>query len=112
MQAPAPSIFKENDSNIAVYDALRSKLAEIGPFEIEEKKTSLHVTNRRAAFLGVHPRKNGLRLNIVLSSQIESGRIAKAVRVSANRWHNELDVAEPAQVDAELIEWIRQAYQR
>lgn len=112
MQASAPLVLKENASSIAVFEALCERLAELGQFEVEEKKTSLHITNSRAAFLGVHPRKNGLRLNLVLPHQIESDRVVKAEKVSANRWHNEIDVAEPAQLDSELVEWIRKAYLR
>lgn len=112
MQASAPSVLKENASSIAVFEALLAKLAEIGPFEIEEKKTSLHITNSRAAFLGVHPRREGLRLNIVLPYEIESERVAKAEQVSAKRWHNEVDVKEASQLDSELLDWILQAYQR
>lgn len=111
-QAFAPSVLKENASSIAVFDALRAKLAEIGPFESEEKKTCLHITNGRAAFLGVHPRSKSLQLNLVLPHEIESERVAKAERVSAKRWHNEIAVTGEEQLDAELLDRIRQAYPR
>jgi hypothetical protein len=112
MLAPAPALFSGNPSGSAVFDALRLKLEEIGPFEIEEKKTSLHIKNQRAAFLGVHRRKAGLRLNVVLPTALESDRVVKSERVSANRWHNEIDVKDPSEVDGELLDWIRQAYTR
>jgi hypothetical protein len=31
--------------------------------------------------------------------------------LSARRWHNELDVAQAGDVDAELIAWLREAYE-
>ena len=95
-----------------MFEVLYARLEELGPFEIEEKKTSLHIKNARAAFLGVRPRRAGLRLNIVLPIALDSERVAKAEQVSANRWHNEIDVKSAEEVDSELLNWIRQAYRR
>ena len=112
MESQIPALLKDNAASSAVFELLSVRLAEIGPFNIEEKKTSLHITNDRAAFLGVHPRSKGLRLNIVLPNAIASKRIAKVERISANRWHNEIDLDGVAAVDSELMDWIRQAYLR
>ena len=46
-----------------IYQRLLTVLAELGPFGLEEKKTSIHVVRARA-FLGVHPRKTALLVNI------------------------------------------------
>jgi len=112
MQAATPALLQGNASSSEVFDALRAALDDIGPCQIEEKKTSLHIKGPRAAFLGVHPRRTGLRLNIVLAEPIQSPRIVKAEQVSANRWHIEVDLLSPDDVDAELAGWIRQAYAR
>ncbi|MEV7133979.1 DUF5655 domain-containing protein [Arthrobacter sp. NPDC093128] len=92
-----------------VYDALLALLHGIGSFEVEPKKTSLHITHGRA-FLGVHPRSNGLLINVVTAEPIEDPRIRRSERVSANRVHNELLVTTAAGVDAQLQAWIGQAY--
>jgi hypothetical protein len=34
----------------------------------------------------------------------------RAERVSANRWHNEIILRDPEQIDAELLAWIREGY--
>jgi hypothetical protein len=94
----------------AIWQALERRLGELGPYEVEAKKTSLHVTRGRA-FLGVHPRKGALLLNIVTAEPIESPRIKKRERVSANRVHNEVLVQSPADLDEELVGWIRAAYE-
>ena len=107
-----PDLFSRNPASTAVYEALIRMVHEIGPTKIEEKKTSLHVLNGRAAFLGIHPRKSGVRVNIVLARPLESARVAKAERVSANRYHNELDIREVSELDDELVGWIREAYER
>jgi hypothetical protein len=107
-----PKLLAANESSALVYERLAGALAEIGVYTVEEKKTSLHISAGKAAFLGVHPRKQGVRLNLVLSRALESPRLAKVERVSANRFHNELDVREPGEVDAELVEWLREARER
>lgn len=93
----------------ALWDELLGLLEGLGDHAVEVKKGSLHVTHGRA-FLGVHPRKGALLLNIVLTERLEGERIRRAEKVSANRWHNELLVSAPGQIDAELRAWISAAY--
>ncbi|MDI2035618.1 hypothetical protein PJL15_02750 [Paenarthrobacter nitroguajacolicus] len=77
--------------------------------ELQENASSFHVLHGRA-FLGIHPRRGGILLNIVLDRELTSDRVHKAEQVSANRWHNEVIVKEPSGVDAELLDWIREGY--
>ena len=110
MEATLPEIVCKSDATRAAYEELLGVLAGLSGVVVEEKKTSLHMVAGRAAFLGVHPRKNGLRLNIVLSRALEGERIAKSEQVSRSRFHNEVDVA-PSDFDAELRGWISEAYE-
>ena len=54
----------------SIYKALIERLKTIGPYKVEPKATSLHIVHGRA-FLGVHYRKDGLLLNIVLDRPLE-----------------------------------------
>jgi Domain of unknown function (DUF5655) len=92
-----------------VYAAILALLDRLGPYEVENKKTSLHLTHGRA-FLGVHPRAAGLLVNIVLTAPLDSPRVRKAEQVSANRCHNEVVVSSPTDVDDEVAAWIAEAY--
>lgn len=93
-----------------IYDALINKVNTLGDIIIEEKKTSIHV-KAKSAFLGIHPKKKLLDLNIVTSKPIGSSRIKKTEQVSANRFHNEIRLENVDQIDTELMAWIKQAYQ-
>jgi Domain of unknown function (DUF5655) len=73
------------------------------------KKTSIHLT-RSVGFAGVHPRKSYLYLNIRTDYPIASPRIAKSEQVSKNRFHNELKLTSPDEIDAELLGWLKDAY--
>jgi hypothetical protein len=95
---------------LATYRALTAAIEAFGPFVEEPKKTSIHL-GRKSAFAGVHPRKAAILLVIRTSAPIESARVRKLERVSANRWHNEMLLNGPAEVDTEVLGWLRQAYE-
>jgi len=93
----------------ALYTALIQEVDQIGEYEVEEKLTSIHVVHGRA-FLGVHPRRGALLVNIVLDHPLDSARLHRTEQVSAARWHHEILLHTPAELDAELIGWITNAY--
>ena len=92
----------------AIYQRLLSAAKAIGPFTADPKKTSIHLT-RRSAFAGIATRKNALILTIKSATDIKSPRIFKREQVSANRWHLELRLEDPKQIDAELKSWLKAA---
>ncbi len=93
----------------ATYDRLIATTATLGTFDVDPKKTSIHL-NRKSAFAGVVTRKVRLILTLKLASVIQSTRIQRREQVSANRWHLEIPLSNPEEVDQELLEWLRQAY--
>lgn len=103
-----PSILKSPASQ-STYAKVIAELRKVGSFEIEEKKTSLHLTHGRA-FAGVHPRATGIILNLVLDAPLKNARVHKCEQVSANRHHVEFKLAGPAEVDPQLVGWMKKAY--
>ena len=93
-----------------LYDELLAALRPLGPFREEFKKTSIHLV-RRSAFAGVHPRKQHLILTIKAEKPIRSARVAKAEQVSKSRWRLDVKLAAGAEIDAELLGWLRRAYE-
>jgi hypothetical protein len=94
---------------LETYRALAARVGAFGPFEAAAKTASIHL-NRRSAFAGVHPRKAAILLVIRTAAPIESPRVRKLERVSAHRWHNELLLSAPAEVDDEVMGWLGEAY--
>ena len=110
IRAAVAGLFGGGDPAVlATYDRLLVALAELGSFTEEPKKTSIHLV-RTSGFAGVHPRKRSLTLNLRTDSPIASPRLARVERVSKNRYHNEIKLNHPDQVDAELVGWLRAAY--
>jgi len=93
----------------SVYHRLLEVLHTFGPFQEEPKKTSIHLV-RTVGFAGVHPRKSYLYLNLRTDYPIDNPRITKSEQVSKNRFHNEMKLASPGDVDEELLAWLKDAY--
>ena len=112
MPIEIPSIVADLEPAEALYVELLTFLDTLGAYRVEEKKTSLHIVSGRAAFLGVHPKKHLLRLNIVLGRALEGKRIVKTEQVSAKTFHNEIDFNDAGQLDKELKAWLKEAHDR
>jgi len=93
---------------LAIYKKILSAARTIGPFTEDPKKTSIHLA-RRSAFAGVATRKDALMLTLKSAADIPSPRIAKREQVSANRWHVEVRLEKPADVDREVKAWLKRA---
>ena len=94
----------------AVYERLLEAARHFGPFQEEPKKTSIHLA-RKTAFAGVATRKSALILTLKSETDLPSPRIAKRDQASAHRWHLEVRLEDPSQVDGELEGWLRAAYE-
>lgn len=110
MKFPIIFLFQKNEATEAAYVAVGELVGGLPDVVLEEKKTCVHFSVGKGAFLGVHPRKQGVRLTIPLTRQLPENRVAKCEQVSANRFHNEVDLLEGG-IDPDLAEWIREAYE-
>ena len=94
----------------ATYDAVLAAAQALGPVREEAKKTSIHLV-RSTAFAGVATRSNGLILTLKAAKKLTSSRVRRAEQTAANRWHLEIPLATPEEVDPELRTWLKQAYE-
>lgn len=94
----------------ATYEAILSAARKFGPVVEDPKKTSIHL-NRRTAFAGIAIRRASLIVTVKSSSDIGSDRVRKRERASANRWHLEIALSTPAEVDREVRGWLKSAYE-
>lgn len=93
-----------------IYDRLLASARAWGTVREDPKKTSVHLT-RRTAFAGVATRKDAIVLTLKAPADIRSRRIAKHEQVSTNRWHLEVRLTQPSDIDAELVRWIQRSYE-
>jgi uncharacterized protein DUF5655 len=104
------SHFENKDPVVrSTYDQLLKKVKQFGPVVEEPKKTSIHLVNV-TAFAGVATRKNSINLTIKGDRKLPGSRIHKTEQVSARRFHHEVKLTSPADVDTELLTWLRDGY--
>ena len=93
----------------SIYERILKEACKFGKVIEEPKKTSIHLVNK-SAFAGVATQKIALVLNIKSASPIKDARIKKSEQISASRFHQEVKLVSPDEVDATLVGWLREAY--
>jgi len=93
----------------ATYAAVLAAARRFGRVREEPKKTSIHLV-RETAFAGVATRNAALVLTIKSDRDVRSPRVLRHERASANRWHLEVRLTSPEDVDGELRGWLERAY--
>ena len=93
----------------AIYDRLMAETRSFGDVIEEPKKTSIHLVNK-TAFAGVATRKSAVILTIKSDRKLSTPRIHKSQQTSASRFHHEVKLTSRADVDAELVKWLKDAY--
>jgi len=92
------------------YDRIVQSMKKIGPVSEEVKKTSIHLV-RKSAFAGVATRRDALILTVKSPTDLKSPRIIKHEQASAHRWHLEVRLNVPADVDREVLGWLKDSYE-
>ena len=92
-----------------IYDSLLRGVRKFGSVTEDPKKTSIHLVNR-TAFAGVATRTSAIVLTIKSDRKLSSPRIHKSEQASANRFHHEVKLTSLANIDAELMNWLKAAY--
>jgi hypothetical protein len=92
-----------------IYERLINELQKFGQIKIEPKKTSIHLGNR-FGFAGVYTRKNYINLEVHLNYKLINQRVSKVEQASANRYHHTIKLMNTDEIDSELLNWLKQAY--
>jgi len=93
------SHFEKSEPAVAkAYDKLVAAAGKFGLVKVESHKTSIHLV-RDSAFAGVATRKKHLVLTIKGDEPIKSARIFKSEQLSRNRYHHEVRISSPEEID-------------
>lgn len=92
------------------YQRILKASREFGQVHEDPKKTSIHLV-RRTAFAGIATQKSTLVLTLKAARDITSARIRRHQQASRERWHLEVKLSGPDEVDAEVVSWLRAAYE-
>lgn len=92
------------------YEAILKASRELGRVTVEPKKTSIHLV-RVTAFAGIATRKDALILTLKSGSAIRDPRVHHMEQTSARRWHVEVRMESPEDLDRDIRKWLRAAYE-
>ena len=103
----------------ALYEALLDRIAALGAFSAVVHKTQISLKNRRVfacvSMLRVLPKKqlppHFLVLTLGLPYPLGSPRIAAKTEAQPGRWTHHIVLSGAEELDAELLDWLRQAYE-
>jgi hypothetical protein len=116
-EKPKPDEFTVDDHFVGKTPAVRviyyrviAALGKIGAVRQEPKKTSIHLV-RSSALAGAEVRKDYILLNIKADHRIQSPRVVKGEQLSARRFHHEVKLSSPKEVDRELRKWLQDAHE-
>ena len=84
-------------------------LNSIGKYKMEQKKESIHIVRERA-FLGIHPKKSYLGVNVVLDRSKAVPAASKVEQVSANRFHHFYKITDKREFNKLFVSLLKEAY--
>ena len=93
----------------AVYDRLLASLRKFGTIHEAPKQTSIHL-EKNSGFAGVHPKKNAINLEFRTDYEIDHPRIARRQQLSARRFEHTVKLENVGDVDEQLLNWLKDAY--
>ena len=103
----------------ALYETFQEKLEQMLPdISVKVQKSQISFYGNHlffAASLPVRRKKDWpehcLLVTFGLSYRLEDPRIAVAVEPYPNRWTHHVVVSRPEEIDEQLLEWVREAYE-
>lgn len=101
--------FEGKPEALALYEALTQAMeAALPPYTVTVQKTQISFANRHGfAFVSL---RGGLVVTFGLSRRVEDARVWQAVEPYPGRWTHHVRLGDAAQVDAQLLGWLREAW--
>lgn len=111
--------FDGKPEELALYETLLDQIKALGDVSVVVHKTQISLKNRRVfacvSVFRVLPKRllpaHYLVLTLGLPDPLDSPRIAAKTEAQPGRWTHHIVLAGASELDAELLEWIRQAYE-
>ncbi len=111
--------FDGKPEELALYETLLDRIKALGAFTAIAHKTQISLKNRRVfacvSIFRVLPKRllptHYIVLTLGLPYPLNALRIAVKTEAQPGRWTHHIVLAGASELDAELLEWIRRAYE-
>lgn len=91
------------------FDKLRKSVEKFGQINTTAVKTSI-MFKRAGTFAGIVVRKDHLKLEFFLPEKHDEFPIEKSFQYSKHKWVHAVSLAEPEDVTAQLLKWLKISY--
>jgi len=109
--SPVDGHFKGKPASLRrIYNALVKELSKFGTFRADAVKTSINLIHRYH-FGSVTVQDEALRVGFVSDVRARSERIVQTQELGPERVGHSVRLESTADVDAELLDWLRRAYE-
>jgi hypothetical protein len=92
-----------------VFDAVMAGLADIGPIHVEPVSVGIFLKRSRT-FAELRPMTRWVAVSFTLHRRLSTGRLARKVIDGGRSQYHVVNVRGPEDVDAQLCEWLTEAY--
>ncbi len=92
-----------------IYDTMLAMLRDFGPVTEMPKQSAIYLVNTNN-IAAIYPRKSYMNLEFKSDAPIDSPRITKGAQLSKNRYAYYVKLTEVAEIDAELLAWLKGSY--
>ena len=111
--------FDGKPEELALYETLLNRIKALGEVSVVVHKTQISLKNRRVfacvSIFRVLPKRllptHYIVLTLGLPYPLDSPRIAVKTEAQPGHWTHHIVLSAVSELDAELLEWIRQAYE-
>ncbi len=105
------SHFVEKQENVnSTFEKLLVVLKEFDKVTINSVKNAILFTTK-THFLAVKPKKAWLDIEFVLDEKIDEFPIHKTVQASKSKWAHFIRLGSVDEIDEQLLDWIKRAYE-
>lgn len=108
---PLENHFKNKRYAKGLFGILIKKIKEIGKFSVDSPECCIHLV-RNTTFAAVYALKDRIRLHFVLDCKKKVSGAKEPFKMSANRYLYSLDVLDKKEINKELLDLIREAYEK
>lgn len=93
-----------------VYEAVMAGLADVGPIHVEPVSVGIFLKRSRT-FAELRPMTKWVAVSFPLERTLASHRISRKVYDAGRAKYHVVNVRSATEVDEELLDWLREAYQ-
>ncbi|MCF8368492.1 MAG: DUF5655 domain-containing protein [Bacteroidales bacterium] len=99
----------KNQEVTQTFEKLVQEISHLKKVKINSLKNAILFT-AKTHFLAIKPKTEFLDIEFVLPEKLEGFPIHKTVQASKYRWAHFVRLGSPEEVDKQLLDWIKQAY--